>query len=169
MTSPRLQKGIHAVAVFEGVKGALVLAAGFGLLRLLHKDVHMIVCEFITHIHLNPVQKYPKIFIDLADNITDSKLWFFASFALIYSAFRFIEGYGLWKEKTWAEWLAVISGTIYLPVEIYEIGVKISFVKILALAANFVVLGVVAYVLIQKRQSLVTPTWSCTGGRSEKR
>ena len=87
MISPRLQKGIHAVAVFEAVKGALVLAAGFGLLRLLHKDAHMIACEFITHIHLNPVQKYPRIFIDLADNITDSKLWFFASFALIYSAF----------------------------------------------------------------------------------
>jgi uncharacterized membrane protein (DUF2068 family) len=156
--SPRLQKGIHAVAVFEAVKGALVLAAGFGLLRLLHKDAHMIACEFITHIHLNPVQKYPKIFIHLADNISDSKLWFFASLALIYSAFRFIEGYGLWKEKTWAEWLAVISGTIYLPVEFYEIWVKVSFVRILALAANIVVVGVVAYVLIQKKQSPVTQT-----------
>ena len=150
MISPRLQKGIHAVAIFEAVKGALVLAVGFGLHRLLHKDAHMIACEFITHIHLNPVQKYPKIFIHLADNISDSKLWFFASLALIYSAFRFIEGYGLWKEKTWAEWLAVVSGTIYLPVEIYEIWVKISFVRIFALAANIVVVGVVAYVLIQK-------------------
>jgi uncharacterized membrane protein (DUF2068 family) len=148
--SSRLKKGIHAVAVFEAVKGALVLAAGFGLLRLLHKDAHKIATEFITHIHLNPVQKYPKIFIDLADNITDSTLWFFASLALIYSAFRFIEGYGLWKEKTWAEWLAVVSGTIYLPVEIYEIWMKISFVRIFALVANIVVLGVVAYVLIQK-------------------
>jgi len=148
--SSRLQKGIHAVAVFEAVKGALVLGAGFGLLRLLHKNAHMIALEFITHIHLNPAQKYPKIFIDLAGNITDHKLWFFASLALIYSAFRFIEGYGLWKEKTWAEWLAVVSGTIYLPVEIYEIWVKISFVRIFALTANIVVVGVVTYVLIQK-------------------
>ena len=127
-----------------------MLGAGFGLLRLLHKNAHMIALEFVTHIHLNPVQKYPKIFIDLADNITDHRLWFFATLALIYSAFRFIEGYGLWKEKTWAEWLAVVSGTIYLPVEIYEIWVKISFVRIFALAANIVVVGVVAYVLIQK-------------------
>ena len=150
--SPRLQKSIHAVAVFEALKGAVVLAVGFGLLELLHKDAHRIACDFIAHIHLNPAQKYPKIFIDLANDITDSTLWLFAGLALIYSAFRFIEGYGLWKEKTWAEWLAVISGTIYLPVEIYEIWVKISLIRIFALTANIVVVGLIGYVLLRKRQ-----------------
>ena len=79
MTSPRLQESIRAIAVFEAVKGALVLAAGFGLLSLLHKDAHRIACEFLSRLHLNPAQKYPKIFIDLADHITDGRLWFFAS------------------------------------------------------------------------------------------
>jgi uncharacterized membrane protein (DUF2068 family) len=130
-----------------------VLAAGFGLLHLLHKDVHRIVYEFISKVHLNPAQKYPKIFIDLADNITDSKLWFIAGLALIYSAFRFVEGYGLWRQRVWAEWLAVVSGAIYLPIEIYEVFTKASFVRIFALVANIVVVVVVAYVLIQKRRT----------------
>ena len=153
MTSPRLQKSIRTIAVFEAVKGVFVLVAGFGLLSLLHKDAHRIACEFISKVHLNPAQKYPKIFIDLADNITDGRLWFFASLALIYSAFRFVEGYGLWKERVWAEWLAVVSGTIYLPIEIYEVCVKVSLVSIFALVANIVVVGIVTYVLIQKRQT----------------
>jgi uncharacterized membrane protein (DUF2068 family) len=152
VTSPRLQESIRAVAIFEAIKGVFVLAAGFGLLSLLHKDAHRIACEFISKVHLNPAQKYPKIFIDLADHITDGKLWFFASLALIYSAFRFVEGYGLWKERVWAEWLAVVSGMIYLPIEVYEICVKVSFVSVFALAANIVVVGVVAYVLIQKQE-----------------
>ena len=152
MTSPRLKESIRAIAVFEAIKGALVLVAGFGLLSLLHRDAHRIACEFISKVHLNPAQKYPKIFIDLADHITDGKLWFFAGLALIYSAFRFVEGYGLWKEKVWGEWLAVISGTIYLPIEIYEVCVKASFVRVFALVANIVVVGVIAYVLIQKKQ-----------------
>jgi len=153
VTSPRLQKSIRTIAVFEAVKGVFVLVAGFGLLSLLHKDAHRIACEFISKVHLNPVQKYPKIFIDLADNITDSRLWFFAILALIYSAFRFIEGYGLWKERVWGEWLAVLSGTIYLPIEIYEVCVKVSVVSVFALVANILVVGVVTYVLIQKRQT----------------
>ena len=150
MTSHRLQESIRAVAVFEAVKGVFVLVAGFGLLSLLHKDAHQIACEFISKVHLNPAQKYPKIFIDLADHITDGKLWFFASLALIYSTFRFVEGYGLWKVRVWAEWLAVVSGMIYLPIEIYEVCVKVSFVSVFALVANIIVVGVVAYVLIQK-------------------
>jgi uncharacterized membrane protein (DUF2068 family) len=152
MTSPRLQESIRAIAVFEAVKGVFVLAAGFGLLHLLHRDAHRIACEFISKVHLNPAQKYPKIFIDLSDHITDGKLWFFAGLALIYSAFRFIEGYGLWKERVWGEWLAVVSGMIYLPIEIYEVCVKVSFVSVFALVANIVVVGVIAYVLIQKKQ-----------------
>ena len=150
MTSHRLQESIRAIAVFEAIKGAFVLVAGFGLLGLLHQDAHRIACEFISKVHLNPAQKYPKIFIDLADHITDGKLWFFAGLALIYSAFRFVEGYGLWKVRVWAEWLAVVSGAIYLPIEIYEVCVKVSFVSIFALVANIIVVGVVAYVLIQK-------------------
>ena len=154
MTSERLHKSICAAAVFEALKGLLVLVAGFRLLHLLHKDAHMRVWEFISHVHLNPAQKYPKIFIELADQVTDSKLWFFASLALIYSAFRFIEGYGLWKEKTWAKWLATISGTIYVPLEIYEIWMKVSFVRISALAINMAVLMAVAYALAVERRAV---------------
>ena len=152
MTSTRLKESIRAVAIFEAVKGVFVLVAGFGLLSLLHKDAHQIACEFISKVHLNPAQTYPKIFIDLADHITDGKLWFFAGLALIYSAFRFVEGYGLWKERVWAEWLAVVSGTIYLPLEIYEVCVKISVVSVFALVANIVVVAIVAYVLVQKKR-----------------
>jgi uncharacterized membrane protein (DUF2068 family) len=152
VTSPRLQKSIRTIAIFEAVKGALALFVGLGLLGLLHKDAHQLACEFISLIHLSSAQKYSKLFIDLAGNITDSKLWLFASLALVYSSFRFVESYGLWKERVWGEWLAVGSGTIYFPIEIYEVGVKVSFVSVFALVANIVVVGVVAYVLIQKRQ-----------------
>jgi len=154
-THSGLKKSIHAAAIFEAVKGVLVLVVGFGLLELLHKDAHMIACEFISHVHLNPLQKYPSIFIDLANHVTERKLWIIASLALIYSAFRFIEGYGLWKERAWAEWLAVISGMIYFPFEIYEILLKISFVRVFALVTNIVVVGIVIFALIVERKDFL--------------
>ncbi len=40
---------------------------------------------------------------------------------LVYSAIRFAEATGLWLEKQWAEWFALISGCLYLPIEIYEL------------------------------------------------
>lgn len=130
-----------------------MLAVGLGALQLLHKDSHRIAYEFISRVHLNPAQKYPKIFIDLASHITDGRLWFFAGLALIYAIFRFVEGYGLWKERAWAEWLALVSGALYLPFEIYEVCIRNSWVTVLALGANLVVVGVVACVLLRKRSA----------------
>lgn len=150
MSSPVLKKSIRTVAVFEAVKGALVLAVGFGLLGLLHKDAPRLAHELVSWVHLDPAQRFPKIFIKLADDITDGRLWFFASLALIYALFRFVEGYGLWKEWAWAEWLALLSGAMYLPIEVYELWRKISFVRVFALLANLAVVAVVAYVLIRK-------------------
>lgn len=150
MSSPVLKKSIRTVALFEAVKGLLVLAVGFGLLGLLHKDAHRIAHEFVSWLHLDPVHKYPKIFLGLTENITDGRLWFFAGLAQVYAVFRFVEGYGLWKERAWAEWLALVSGSIYLPIEVYELSVHFSWGMVFALLANLAVVGVVAYVLFRK-------------------
>jgi len=152
--TPRLLKSLRAVAVFEAVKGVLVLAVGCGLLGLLHKDAHSIAEEFISSINLDPAGKYPKIFIDLTDNITDGRLIFFAGLAVVYTMFRFVEAYGLWKERAWAEWLALVSGSIYLPIEVYELYTEFSWGMVLALLANIGVVGLVAYALFRKRVPL---------------
>ena len=154
MISTRLQKCICSIAVFEALKGGLGLGLGFGLLQLLHKDAHIVACDFISQLHLNPAHKFSKIFIYLADNLTDKKLWFFMAMSLVYSTFRFVEAYGLWKERTWAEWMAVISGTIYLPIEIYGICIRISMVRIFALLTNIFVVWIITYALIVKRRPL---------------
>jgi ATP/maltotriose-dependent transcriptional regulator MalT len=46
------------------------------------------------------------------------------------------EAYGLWRERHWAEWLAAVSATIYIPVEIHEIVKHPSWREVLALVAS---------------------------------
>ena len=40
---------------------------------------------------------------------------------LVYAIIRFAEAYGLWRARAWAEWFALISGTIYVPFEIHAL------------------------------------------------
>ena len=40
------------------------------------------------------------------------------SVALAYAALRGAEGWGLWHDRAWAEWLAALSTGIYLPFEL---------------------------------------------------
>ena len=137
-------RGLHIVALFEGAKGLLVLVAGFGLLSFIHKDIHEAAVRLVEHVHLNPASHYPQIFLDLAGRINDTKLWSMAIAAFMYSLVRIVEAVGLWLNKSWAEWFAVLTGGMYIPIEIFEVARSVTWPKVTVLVVN---LGVVSYLL----------------------
>ena len=144
---------IRTVAIFEGAKGLLVLVAGFGLLALIPVDLQAMAEKAVEHFHLNPASHFPKVFLELASRTTDMKLWGYALGALAYSAFRLAEAYGLWRERGWAEWLAVVSGGIYIPFEVYEIARGKGWIAIAALAINIAIVVVMARALVARRRA----------------
>ena len=133
--------GLHAIALFEAAKGILVLAAGFGLIAIIPKDSQDVAERLVHHMHLNPASHYPRIFIDAASKVSDAQLWWLAAAAIAYAAFRLIEAYGLWQERSWAEWLAVVSGGIYVPLEIYEIAQRVTWVRVSLLVINLAIVA----------------------------
>lgn len=113
--------GLRTVATVEAVKGVAVLILGFGILMLLHKDLDSVAEALTEFLHVNPAGKLSNLFFEAADKATDKSLWFLALAAMVYSAVRFVEAYGLWHERDWAEWFALLSGCLYLPWEIYRL------------------------------------------------
>lgn len=142
-----VRKGVRAVALFEAGKGAVVLLAGFGLLSMIHGSARDVAEQIVAFVHLDPSGRYSRIFIDIADHLSDTRLWMLAGLALLYSSLRFLEAYGLWRERRWAEWLAVASGGIYLPFEIYQLCCGTSPLKLAILAINVIVIAYMAFVL----------------------
>jgi len=138
-------RGLHVVALFEGAKGVLVLVVGFGLLSFIHKDLHEAAMRLVEHVHLNPASHYPRIFLDLTERINDTRLWSLALAAAMYAVVRMIEAVGLWLRKTWAEWFAVLTGGMYIPVEIFEVAHSVTWPRVTVLVIN---LGVVSYLLL---------------------
>jgi uncharacterized membrane protein (DUF2068 family) len=57
----------------------------------------------------------------LAEKINGRDIRVVVLLALVYAAIRFTEATGLWLEKEWAEWFALISGGVYIPYEIAEV------------------------------------------------
>jgi uncharacterized membrane protein (DUF2068 family) len=53
-------------------------------------------------------------------HVTDSRLLVMAVAALLYSVVRFVESYGLWRQRQWDEWFALLTAGMYIPVEFYE-------------------------------------------------
>lgn len=147
-------KGLRVVAMFEASKGILVLLVGFGLLSFAHKDLHQAAEELVRHLHLNPAMHYPSIFIDAANRVTDPQLWALALSALCYAGVRLAEAYGLWKQLQWAEWFGVLSGGIYIPMELFELWRGITWPRVTVLAVNLGVVGYLSLVLFRGRKGL---------------
>ena len=119
--APRtVKKAIRLTAYFEALKGAFVLLAAAGLLSLPTADLYTFALKLVEHAHLNPAAKYPDIFLTAARNLQNSKFVLIALGAAAYSTIRFVEAYGLFRERTWAEVLAAVSAAIYLPFELVE-------------------------------------------------
>ena len=108
----------RTIALFEALKGAVVLLAGCGLLSLLHRDISAAAETLLGRMHMHPNQRLFGVIIEAASRLTDARLWMLAAAALSYSCVRFVEAYGLWKQRNWAQWFALLSGLLYLPWEI---------------------------------------------------
>lgn len=141
---PGVTRGLHVIALFEAAKGALVLVAGLGLLSLVHHDLQDAAEHLVRLSHLNPARHYPRVFVEAASKVDDGRLKQLAALAFLYTSVRFIEAYGLWKMRAWAEWFAIASGAIYLPLEIYELFKQATILRVLVLILNA---GIVTYLI----------------------
>jgi uncharacterized membrane protein (DUF2068 family) len=147
-------RGVRVVAVFEALKGALVVVAGLGLLSLVHHDLQATAERLVRHSHLNPAHHYPRIFIEAASHMNDSRLRSLAALAFLYAAVRFIEAYGLWQMRVWAEWFAIIAGSLFLPVEAYEMFRRATWMRGIVLLTNFFIVAYLVNVRLSSRRGL---------------
>ena len=144
-------KVLRAVASLELIKGIIVLGGIFGILFLVHKDPGDVADWCLTVLHISPDHHFAQAFLDWADSLTDKKLWVVAGAAAVYSTLRFVEGYGLWKARAWAEWIALISGMLYVPFEIFKIVGRPNLFHVSLLVINLAVVVYMAYVLWETR------------------
>lgn len=135
-SDPGHHRGLCVIALWEALKGILVLVVGFAMLTFIHQDLEQVAEKLVKHLHLNPASRIPRIFEAAAQRTTDTQLRFLALGAMLYSAMRFIEAYGLWRNRVWAEWFALITSGMFLPVEIFELARKPSWIKLLILLSN---------------------------------
>src|SRR3954453_18949807 len=168
-TVTEIAAGVRAIAFFEAVKGALVLVAGFGLLALVHRDLEDLAERLVRHSHLNPASHYPRVFIEAAASTSDSRLRTLAALAFVYSTVRFVEAYGLWKMRAWAEWFAITSGCVYLPVEAYELIEKPTLIRAGILTLNALVVAYLLYVRFSRTGHIVEDAIHRTEGENRAR
>jgi len=154
---------LRSIALFEVAKGLLALAAGCGVLSLRHTDLHAATDALLLRHGIDPEQPYTRLFIESVAKATNHHAGEIAALAFAYALIRLVEGYGLWQGKHWAEWFAVISAGIYLPLELRRFGHHATLLNSGVMFFNLVIILYLARLLqqqhrIRKRAEAGKPT-----------
>ncbi|MGB8012296.1 MAG: DUF2127 domain-containing protein [Terriglobales bacterium] len=148
---PEHIKGVRTVATVEFTKGMIVVLAGLGVFSMRHKDIWGVAESLLEFLHVNPHRHFVGVFIDLVYRISDVRLWKIVVVASVYVTLRFIEAYGLWYVRPWAEWMAIASGSIYIPFEIADLLRRPDGIRLLIIAVN---VGIVLYMLMLRLEAV---------------
>ena len=156
--------GLHLVAIYEAVKGVLALFIGIAIIAFSDAALQDFGERVIGFLHMDPDHRLPRFFLHGIEVISSQNAFMMACLVSGYVILRFAEAYGLWKDRTWAEWLAIISGGLYLPLEFYELHEGFSWPKMLITLGN---LALVIY-LIWIRFLKATPEGSLVPAQSTR-
>lgn len=151
MNPSSLRTAVRSMALFEAAKGVAALLGLLGLLGLLHHDLHKLALELIGHVGLSPAQRYPALLLDMVDRLNVTPVHTLVLLGGLYAAVRFVEAWGLWRDRAWGEWFGVAASGVYIPLEVQHILRHTSWQAMLVLAFNVALVLVLLARLMQRR------------------
>ena len=118
------------------IKGLILVTLGIKLLTLLGHDVEAWATDFVTRHGIDLANRYVHAAIDKLQGVGNTQLMQMSGIAFGYSCLLFTEGVGLWLQKRWAEYLTAIATSLFIPLELYEIYERFTWVRIGILILN---------------------------------
>lgn len=131
---------LRVIAVWEAVKGLLVILAAGAAEKFLHTDADHAIDVIVDRFHLDPAGHTSRIFMQAAEHLNDTRLVLIAAAAIFYALIRFVEAWGLWYQKSWGWLLGIASAGLYLPLEIVEIFRRFSWISVGLFAINVLII-----------------------------
>jgi hypothetical protein len=145
-----MNKNLKVIACLKVLRGTLAIAVGVTLYIIFG---HSEVLNWQEHSFISSIaQKDPffQIFIDWLAKFPNEQVLYISLFAFGIGLIRYIEAIGVWLDKTWAQWLVVITAFIYIPFEINELIHQFTWTITIIMAINFVVAFYLLHILRQK-------------------
>jgi uncharacterized membrane protein (DUF2068 family) len=127
------------IALYKFLHALVFIAIGLGAHRLLHKDIADQVDLLARHLRFNPESRLVNFILEKASLINDPVLRRIGFVAYCYAGVTLIEGIGLYLEKAWGEFLTLAITASFLPLEIFEIVRRLTWIRVGLLAINILV------------------------------
>jgi len=149
--------GLRLIGAMKVGSSLLLLAAVFGLFRMVNAGLGQSLEHIAFRLHLDPENRLVRGVVTGLGGLDRTHLRMIEVGALFYAALHMAEGTGLILGKRWAEYLTVVATGSLLPLEVWEVVQKVTAIRAAVLLINVAVLVYVIFKLRQQRRAEPAP------------
>ena len=142
---------LKLIAFFRWSKAAVLIGAAFGAMRLLHPGVAQRIARWAMQLPFAAQHRFVSEGIAKLTHLDTTKVEWIVAGLFAYAALFTVEGFGLWLEKRWGEWLTVVATTSFIPFELYELWKRATLVRGAMLVTNVAIVIYLVWRIRQKR------------------
>jgi uncharacterized membrane protein (DUF2068 family) len=139
---------LFLIGLFKLFKALLLIAAGIGAIKLLHKDLAGTVMHWVQVLRVDPDNRYIHGILVRIFRVTPKQLRELSLGTFIYAGLFLTEGFGLLLRKHWAEYFTIITTGLFIPLELYEVARHFTVTKVVVTAINVLI---VWYLVVRVR------------------
>lgn len=148
---------LRALAVERLLRALLLTAIAYGIYRFdgARDTIDRTLNTYLPllkpaadRLHINLADTGPVRTVEKALTLPHSTLLLVAAAVVGYAILQYAEGIGLWLLKRWGEYVAVVGTSVFIPLEVYELIDKLTWLKVVLLLVN---IAAVAYLVYSKR------------------
>lgn len=149
----RHDKGLILIAAYKLLIALIFAAVGVGARHLIGKDVGNVLSDLVLDLHFDQEPRLVDFLMDKASLLNDPILRRISLGTFCYAALCILEGIGLYLEKAWGEYLTLAITASFLPIEIRELVIRFTWLRVGIFVINvLVLLYLLAIVLERHRQ-----------------
>lgn len=127
---------VEVIGALKLLEAALFVALGIGVFRLLHKDLVDVVTRWVLALRFDPEGRFVSLLLDKVALISPHRLKEIGAAIFAHAALDILEGTGLILRKLWAEFITLAFSAFFIPIEIYELAHRVTWIRIAIIAIN---------------------------------
>ncbi len=147
MTTHANQRALRVIAIYKFVKCAGLIIVACVVFGFTHAPFLDQVARMVDHLPIQIGRRVLQHWMDQLAGVTPNHFIVAGVAACIYAALFFVEGFGLWTGKRWAEYLTTIATASLVPFEVYELVHHATWTKAVVLIGNVAIVIYLIYLL----------------------
>jgi uncharacterized membrane protein (DUF2068 family) len=127
------------IGIFKLLKALLLIAVAIGAIKFLHKDLAGTVMHWTEVLRVDPENPLVHGMLVKIFRVTPKQLKELSLGTFLYAGLFATEGVGLLLRKRWAEYFTIITTSLFIPLEIFELARHFTVTRLVITLINVLI------------------------------